>query len=246
MGRRRDAGLVGPDGTTRLVVATADPAMPPARAIWSLATNLPRPGGARVHRTGADERSGAAAPRRGRRGGFRVEYRDRESGPYPSADRPGRPGPGCVVGVGVVPAGADRARSPPAPEFSWRAGAGESVRTTVDPKVDRLETSSPRTPVGPGRRRRPLKGRGGGRSVVSDLPVTRAAVPAVGGGVLALRAVVRARGAVPVGRWRRSPRPSPPVFPGLSRRRASCRGWPWGSRGRCGRPASRSGRTGRP
>jgi hypothetical protein len=40
-------GWWGPEGTTRLVVATADPATLPAKATWYLATNLPRPGGPR-------------------------------------------------------------------------------------------------------------------------------------------------------------------------------------------------------
>jgi hypothetical protein len=40
-------GFWGPDGTTRLVVATADPAALPDKATWYLATNLPRPGGSR-------------------------------------------------------------------------------------------------------------------------------------------------------------------------------------------------------
>ncbi len=40
-------GWWGPDGTRRLVVATADPAALPAKATWYLATNLPRPGGPR-------------------------------------------------------------------------------------------------------------------------------------------------------------------------------------------------------
>ena len=40
-------GWWGPDGTTRLVVATADPATLPDKATWYLATNLPRPGGPR-------------------------------------------------------------------------------------------------------------------------------------------------------------------------------------------------------
>ena len=40
-------GWWGPDGFTRLVVATADPATLPDKATWYLATNLPRPGGAR-------------------------------------------------------------------------------------------------------------------------------------------------------------------------------------------------------
>src|SRR6266436_5007275 len=40
-------GWGGPDGTTRLVVATADPATLPEKATWYLATNLPRPGGPR-------------------------------------------------------------------------------------------------------------------------------------------------------------------------------------------------------
>ena len=47
MGRRRDAGLVGPDGARRLVVATADPGTLPDKATWYLVTNLPRPGGPR-------------------------------------------------------------------------------------------------------------------------------------------------------------------------------------------------------
>jgi hypothetical protein len=41
-------GWWGPDGTTRLVVATADPATLPDKATWYLVTDLPRPGGARV------------------------------------------------------------------------------------------------------------------------------------------------------------------------------------------------------
>ena len=40
-------GWWGPDGTTRLVVATADPAALPDKATWYLATNLARPGGPR-------------------------------------------------------------------------------------------------------------------------------------------------------------------------------------------------------
>jgi hypothetical protein len=40
-------GWWGPDGTTRLVVATADPGTLPGKATWYLATNLPRPGGPR-------------------------------------------------------------------------------------------------------------------------------------------------------------------------------------------------------
>jgi hypothetical protein len=40
-------GWWGPDGATRLVVATADPGTLPDKATWYLATNLPRPGGPR-------------------------------------------------------------------------------------------------------------------------------------------------------------------------------------------------------
>jgi len=40
-------GWWGPDGFTRLVVATADPGALPDKATWYLATNLPRPGGLR-------------------------------------------------------------------------------------------------------------------------------------------------------------------------------------------------------
>jgi hypothetical protein len=40
-------GWWGPDGLTRLVVATADPGSLPDKATWYLATNLPRPGGPR-------------------------------------------------------------------------------------------------------------------------------------------------------------------------------------------------------
>jgi len=40
-------GWWGPDGFTRLVVATADPGTLPDKATWYLATNLPRPGGLR-------------------------------------------------------------------------------------------------------------------------------------------------------------------------------------------------------
>jgi hypothetical protein len=41
-------GWWGPDGFTRLVVATADPGALPDKATWYLATNLPRPGGPRA------------------------------------------------------------------------------------------------------------------------------------------------------------------------------------------------------
>jgi hypothetical protein len=41
-------GWWGPDGATRLVVATADPATLPDKATWYLATDLPRPGGPRA------------------------------------------------------------------------------------------------------------------------------------------------------------------------------------------------------
>jgi hypothetical protein len=41
-------GWWGPDGTRRLVAATADPGTLPAKATWYLVTNLPRPGGPRV------------------------------------------------------------------------------------------------------------------------------------------------------------------------------------------------------
>jgi hypothetical protein len=47
VGRRRDPGLVGPDGARRLAVATADPATLPGKDTWYLVTNLPRPGGPR-------------------------------------------------------------------------------------------------------------------------------------------------------------------------------------------------------
>jgi hypothetical protein len=40
-------GWRGPDGFTRLVVATADPGTLPDKATWYLATSLPRPGGPR-------------------------------------------------------------------------------------------------------------------------------------------------------------------------------------------------------
>jgi DDE superfamily endonuclease len=42
-------GWWGPDGLTRLVVASADPATLPPKATWYLAANLPRPGGTREH-----------------------------------------------------------------------------------------------------------------------------------------------------------------------------------------------------
>jgi hypothetical protein len=40
-------GWRGPDGTTRLVIATAGPGTLPGKATWYLATSLPRPGGPR-------------------------------------------------------------------------------------------------------------------------------------------------------------------------------------------------------
>jgi SRSO17 transposase len=42
-------GQWGPDGPTRLVVATTDPGLLPDKSTWYLATNLPRPGGPREH-----------------------------------------------------------------------------------------------------------------------------------------------------------------------------------------------------
>jgi hypothetical protein len=56
-------GWWGPDGFTRLVVATADPGTLPGKATWYLATNLPRPGGPRE----ADSVHPAAEPGRDRR-----------------------------------------------------------------------------------------------------------------------------------------------------------------------------------
>jgi hypothetical protein len=44
-------GAWGPDGATRLVVATTDPATLPDKATWYLATSLPRPGGPRQARS---------------------------------------------------------------------------------------------------------------------------------------------------------------------------------------------------
>lgn len=44
-------GAWGPDGHTRLVVATKDPATLPEKATWYLATNLPRPGSPRAAET---------------------------------------------------------------------------------------------------------------------------------------------------------------------------------------------------
>ncbi|MGI5508724.1 IS701 family transposase [Streptomyces sp. CA-106131] len=41
-------GFWGPDGLTRLVVATADPSTLPEKATWYLATDLPRPGSPRA------------------------------------------------------------------------------------------------------------------------------------------------------------------------------------------------------
>lgn len=41
-------GFWGPDGLTRLVVATTDPATLPEKTTWYLATDLPRPGGPRA------------------------------------------------------------------------------------------------------------------------------------------------------------------------------------------------------
>jgi hypothetical protein len=51
-------GWWGPDGFTRLVVATADPGTLPDKATWYLATNLARPGGPRE----ADSPHPAASP----------------------------------------------------------------------------------------------------------------------------------------------------------------------------------------
>ncbi len=47
-GAEATLGWWGPDGFTRLVVATADPGTLPDKATWYLAANLPRPGGPRA------------------------------------------------------------------------------------------------------------------------------------------------------------------------------------------------------
>ena len=65
-------GWWGPDGTTRLVVATADPGTLPDKATWYLATNLPRP------RRPARGRQPAPG---GRPGGDRADLR------HPALDR---------------------------------------------------------------------------------------------------------------------------------------------------------------
>ncbi|MEV0281947.1 hypothetical protein AB0I22_36975 [Streptomyces sp. NPDC050610] len=47
-------GWWGPNGTTRLVVATADPSTVPEKATWYLATDLSRPGGPHDPAAGGD------------------------------------------------------------------------------------------------------------------------------------------------------------------------------------------------
>jgi SRSO17 transposase len=53
-------GWWGPDGATRLVIATADPGLLPDKATWYLATNLPRPGGPHDGGCGGDSPHPAA------------------------------------------------------------------------------------------------------------------------------------------------------------------------------------------
>jgi hypothetical protein len=48
VGRRAHVGRLGPDRSTRLVVATSDPTTLPEETTWYLATNLPRPGSPRA------------------------------------------------------------------------------------------------------------------------------------------------------------------------------------------------------
>ena len=67
-------GWWGPDGTRRLVVATADPGTLPGKATWYLVTNLPRPG------RPAPGRKPASAGRAGR---------DRADLWHPALDRAG-------------------------------------------------------------------------------------------------------------------------------------------------------------
>jgi hypothetical protein len=53
-------GWWGPDGHTRLVVATTDPTTLPDNSTWYLATDLPRPGGPHDRTTGGDSPHDAA------------------------------------------------------------------------------------------------------------------------------------------------------------------------------------------
>ena len=93
-------GWWGPDGTTRLVVATADPATLPDKATWYLATNLPRPGGPRE----------ASQPAPGRRPG-----RDRADLRHPALDRAKLQAGQRPARLGRLP-GPLRHRHPPPPD----------------------------------------------------------------------------------------------------------------------------------
>ena len=99
VGRRRDAGLVGPDGARRLVVATADPATLPDKATWYLVTNLPRPG--------RPARGRQPAPGRG-------PGRDHADLRHPALDRAELQAGQGRAGLGRLP-GPLRCRDPPPP-----------------------------------------------------------------------------------------------------------------------------------
>ena len=117
-------GWWGPDGTTRLVVATAHPGILPDKATWYLATNLP----------GQPARSRQPAPGREPRGG-RADLRD------PALDR----GPTAGLAAGRSPG----PRAPPLP-----AGSGPVPRRGSRYPPPRAESPARSQPARRRRRRR--------------------------------------------------------------------------------------------
>ena len=73
-------GWRGPDGLTRLVVATADPGTLPDKATWYLTANLPRPGGPREGQSlGLIRMGNFALPRKSSEKSRRLSSRTRPS-----------------------------------------------------------------------------------------------------------------------------------------------------------------------
>ena len=144
-------GWWGPDGATRLVVATADPGTLPGKATWYLATNLPRPGGPRqatsVHPAGGPGR-------------------DRADLRHPALDRAELQAGQRPAGLGRLP-GPLRHRDPPPPgpgQLRVQLLLGRLVRTTTPrrPRLRHRGRTRPRREGGraPPHRRRHRPGRG--------------------------------------------------------------------------------------
>ena len=126
-------GWWGPDGFTRLVVATADPGTLPDKATWYLAANLPRPGGPRE----AEQRPPGRGP-----------GRDRADLRHPALDRAKLQAGQGRAGLGRLP-GPLRCRDPPPP------GSGQlRVLILLGYLVRRIPAAARRGTAARARRRR--------------------------------------------------------------------------------------------